>query len=74
MEVLRSPLPVHIYRRYKKPVRVFCPETGKWTTVQIDALHAARTSLLGEPELLITCCPRWPGWGACERSCLVNAA
>jgi hypothetical protein len=49
--------------------RVFCPETGDVAIVRIDALHAAVSSAIGDPELRVLDCSRWPERRDCGQEC-----
>jgi hypothetical protein len=64
------PLALHMYGRYKDRRALRCPETGKLTSVQIEAGRAAGTSLFGKTKLRIQDCARWPERRDCGQECL----
>ena len=65
LETIRSLL------RYRGTRVITCPETGCSEAVQVDAPHAAWTSLTGHaPELRLTSCTRWPERLGCAEACL----
>lgn len=51
---------------------IICPETGKQAMVEVDAPHAALTSLLGQPDIRLESCWRWPLNKECGQQCLVE--
>jgi hypothetical protein len=58
-------------RRFSGEVIVTCPETHRAASVRLDAVHAAATSLTGEPDLRVKSCNRWGGpVGHCHEQCL----
>ncbi len=65
-----APLTLHIYGRYRERSALRCPETGRLTSVQVDASKAARTALFGDPTLRIKDCARWPEKKECAQGCL----
>ena len=50
--------------------QVLCPETGRIAIIRIDAVHAAGTSLVDDPELQVSDCTRWPERQDCRQKCL----
>ena len=56
--------------RFRGPHDLLCPDTGNFATVRIDALHAAVSSPLGEPDLRVKDCSRWPEHRGCRQECL----
>ena len=42
---------VRAYSRYRGTKIVTCPETGRPAIVEIDALHASLTSIVGLPDI-----------------------
>ncbi len=40
--------------------QVLCPETGGVAIIRIDALHAAVSSAVADPDLQVIDCSRWP--------------
>ena len=51
---------------------IICPETGEQAMVEVDVRHAAVTSLLGQPEIRLESCWRWPLNQECGQECLVE--
>ena len=49
---------------------VLCPEIGNVAVIRIDALHAAISSAIGDPELQVSDCSRWPERRDCGQGCL----
>ncbi len=65
-----TPVTLHIHRRYRDRTALRCPETGRLTSVRIDAEKAAKSALFGEPKLRVETCTRWPEKKNCARKCL----
>lgn len=51
---------------------IICPETGKQAMVEIDARHAAISSLVGQTDLRLQDCWRWPINQDCGQECLLQ--
>lgn len=51
---------------------IICPETGKQAMVEVDARHAALTSLVGQPYIRLENCWRWPLNEDCGQECLIQ--
>lgn len=51
---------------------VICPETNRWANIQLDARHAIRMHVLGNPARQIQSCSRWPERQRCSRGCLAQ--
>ncbi len=51
---------VTVYSRYRGTKIVTCPETGRPAIVEVDALHASLTSIVGLPDIRLESCSRWP--------------
>jgi hypothetical protein len=51
---------------------IICPETGKQAMVEVDARHAALTSLVGRTDLRLENCWRWPLKQDCGQECLLQ--
>ena len=62
------------FLRYRGRRGIVCPETGSTVTIRIDALHAAVSSLLNDPDLKVSDCSRWPARQGCRQECLGNLA
>ena len=51
---------------------IICPETQKQAMIEIDARRAALTSLLGQTEIRLESCWRWPLREDCGQECLLQ--
>jgi hypothetical protein len=51
---------------------IVCPETGKQAMVEVDARHAALTSLIGQTDIRLENCWRWPLKMDCGQECLLQ--
>lgn len=51
---------------------IVCPETGKQAMVELDARRAAMSSLLGQTDLRLQNCWRWPIKEDCGQECLLQ--
>jgi hypothetical protein len=60
------------YSSYRGTKIVTCPETGRPTVVEIDALHASLTSTVGLPHIQLKNCSRWPLNQECGQECLTD--
>ena len=58
------------YRRFRGTRVITCPETGCAAAVEVDKGHAAATYAIGEPDLRLTSCSRWPEREGCGQECL----
>jgi hypothetical protein len=67
-----APIAVTNLRRYRGTRIVTCPETRKTCAVEVDARHAAFTSLFSHPELRMKSCSRWPEREDCGEECLLQ--
>ncbi len=61
---------VPAFRRWRGKRVITCPETNEPQTVELDAAHAALTSLGSSLELRLRSCTRWPERQDCGRECL----
>src|SRR5262245_14192193 len=59
-------------RRFSGERVIICPETGKQAMVEVDARHAALTSLVGQTDLRLENCWRWPLKEDCGQECLLQ--
>jgi hypothetical protein len=62
------------YYRMRGARVVTCPENHARAGVELDAAHAAFSSLYGGPALRLTSCSRWPERRDCGRACLAEIA
>lgn len=51
---------------------IICPETGKQAMVEVDVSRAAFTSLVGQEEIRLESCWRWPLNEDCGQECLLQ--
>ncbi|HYW72730.1 MAG TPA: hypothetical protein VE961_17025 [Pyrinomonadaceae bacterium] len=51
---------------------IICPETGKQAMVEVDVRHAAVSSLIGQTDLRLENCWRWPMKQDCGQECLLQ--
>jgi hypothetical protein len=58
--------------KYGGPRIVTCPETGRPTIVEVDALHASLTSTVRLPDIRLKDCSRWPIKKECGQECLTD--
>lgn len=63
---------VRAYSRYRDSKIITCPESGDAAIVEVDAVHAALTSLVGEPDIRLQNCWRWPLHQDCGQECLTQ--
>lgn len=59
-------------QQYRGTRIVTCPETGSPTIVEVDAIHAALTSVAGIPDIRLEACSRWPLKENCGQECIAN--
>jgi len=58
--------------KYRGLKIVACPETASCAVIEVDALHASLTSILGRSDIRLESCSRWPMKNECGQECLVN--
>lgn len=58
--------------RYRGTRIVTCPETGMPAAVHVDGGHAAASASIGEIDLRLASCSRWPERGRCGQACLAQ--
>jgi len=63
---------VRAYVRFRDSRLIICPQNGEATIVEVDAVHAALTSPLGQPDIRLQNCGRWPIHQACGQECLLQ--
>jgi hypothetical protein len=66
------PLALTTFRRYRGERIVNCPETRTPCAVQVDARHAAITTVLSDIELRMRSCSRWPDRKGCGQECMLQ--
>jgi hypothetical protein len=60
---------VKIWKKTRESRRVACPRDGLTASIGLDRGYALRMHLLGNPELLVRQCTRWPEYGGCGQNC-----
>jgi len=68
--IVIAPVVGGAYLRYRRRQVVACPETGTAATIEVDALHAARTAFPGPPDVRVTFCSHWPTLEGCDEACV----
>lgn len=63
---------IRAWQKFSGEQVIICPETGKQAMVEVDARHAAVTSLLGQTDLRLENCWRWPIRQDCGQECLLQ--
>ncbi len=63
---------VRAYIRYRDSRMIICPENRQAAIVEVDAMHAALTSALGQPDIRLQNCERWPLYETCGQECLIQ--
>ena len=58
------------WRRARLARQVTCPESGAPAAVMLDPWFAVRMHALGNDELRVRKCVRWPSCAGCGRNCL----
>lgn len=66
------PFVVGTYIRYRGAMVITCPETRKPAAVEVDVAHAAVTAAIGQPDLRLKNCTRWPEKKDCGQECLLQ--
>ena len=60
------------YFRHHGTRAVICPESELPATVRVDALHAAASTAIGELDVRLSSCSRWPEAKDCGQRCLAQ--
>jgi hypothetical protein len=63
---------VHTYFTYRGKRLITCPETHHSEAVEVAARKAATGAFLGEPDLRLEQCSRWPERHDCGQECLAQ--
>lgn len=63
---------VRAYIRYRDSRMIICPDNRQAVIVEVDAMHAALTSALGQPDIRLQNCERWPLYETCGQECLIQ--
>lgn len=65
---------VRASRQFRGAQVVICPETERQAMVEVDARRAALTSLIGQTDIRLESCWRWPLKKDCGQECLTQLA
>jgi hypothetical protein len=63
---------VRATRKFGGAQVIVCPETGKQAMVEVDTSRAALTSLVGQTDIRLEKCWRWPLNEDCGQECLLQ--
>jgi hypothetical protein len=63
---------VQASRQFSGERVIVCPETGKQAMVEVDARYAGLTALVGQTDLRLESCWRWPLRQDCGQECLLQ--
>jgi len=66
------PFAVGAFLRYRGTRVITCPETREPAAVEVDSRHAAATAALGDIDLRLKHCSRWPEKKDCGQECLLQ--
>jgi hypothetical protein len=58
------------FRRYRERRILRCPERKRGAQVTVDAVHAALSSIIGQPCLRIKDCSLWADEKDCTQTCV----
>jgi hypothetical protein len=59
------------YFKHRGTRVITCPETGRPAAVEVDGIHVAASTAIGEPDLRLASCSQWPEQG-CGQACLAE--
>ncbi len=60
------------YFKYRGTRVITCPENGLPAAVELDRAHVAASTSIGEPDLRLASCSRWPERQSCGQECLAQ--
>jgi len=63
---------VYTYRRYRGERLVTCPETLQPAAVHVNAVNAAKRAAIGNDQIRLHQCSRWPERQNCGQDCLAQ--
>jgi hypothetical protein len=63
---------VPVWRKARASRHVDCPASSHIAMVDLDPWYAVKMHTLGNQELRIKDCSRWPGQRNCDQACLVQ--
>ena len=55
---------------FRGPRQVLCPETGSIAIIRINALRAAVSGAITDPDLCVSACSLWPERQGCREDCV----
>jgi hypothetical protein len=58
------------FRQFRGPSQVLCPETGSIAIIRINALRAAVSGAVANPDLYVSECSLWPERQGCGQDCV----
>jgi len=61
-----------VYLKFRGVRLVSCPETAEAAAVEVDASHAALSGGIGDLDLRLKSCSRWPERQGCGQECLAK--
>jgi hypothetical protein len=56
--------------QFRRVRQVLCPETGSIAIIRINALRAAVSGAVTDPDLHVTDCSLWPQRHGCRQDCV----
>jgi len=65
-----APVVVDTYRRFRGTKTVICPENNLPADIQLDVAEAAASAVVGNPNLVVVRCSRWPERHYCDHRCV----
>ncbi len=69
---VRAVRAIHLYLEIREPRLVTCPETREVEIIELAAGAMAVEVIMGEPQLRIAKCSRWPMRANCGQNCLAQ--
>ena len=63
---------VRATRKFGGSQVIICPETGRQAMVEVDTSRAVLTSLVGQTDIRLESCWRWPLKADCGQECLLQ--
>lgn len=70
--VVRLAVAAYAWRRFRGLRLITCPESKTPEAVEVDALRAAASAIVGAAELRLCECSRWPERRDCGQQCLAQ--
>jgi len=60
------------YFKFRGTRVITCPETGMPAAARVDGIRIASSAAIGEPDLRLASCSRWPERQHCGQECLAQ--